>query len=236
MNSTRKMMISSYDSSAEEGSMLLVRKPKGWTSFDVVNKLRGGLRVRKIGHAGTLDPLATGLLIVCTGKKTKQIDQFMGLEKEYRCTMMLGSRTESFDSATPVVETRSTDDITEEQILAVMDEFVGCQTQLPPMWSAAKVNGRRLYKYARKGIAIKRTPREVFIRSMQAFDVSIPRVSFSVVCSKGTYVRTLVDDMGRRLGCGAHIVELERTRIGDFTLEDARTIDEFLHHSHEHLR
>lgn len=209
----------------DDGTVLLVAKPKGWTSFDVVNKIRRLLHVRKVGHAGTLDPMATGLLIVCTGRKTREIERYQGLEKEYVVSMVLGARTESFDLETPVIEQRSTDHVTEASVRAVLKEFEGFQTQLPPMWSAIKVAGKPLYRYARKGREVERKPREIFVRSLVLDDISIPHVRFTVICSKGTYVRALVDDIGKRLGCGACMSALERTRIGDLLLKDAVTID-----------
>jgi tRNA pseudouridine55 synthase len=210
----------------DAGEFLLVSKPKGWTSFDVVNRIRSVLDVSKVGHAGTLDPMATGLLIVCTGKKTKELDQYQGLEKEYIAQMVLGERTSSFDAETPVIEHRGTENISEDMIHAAVKQFVGYQTQLPPMWSAAKVKGRRLYKYARKGKEVDRRPREVLVRSITVDWIRMPRVRLTVVCSRGTYIRTLVDDIGKRIGCGAYLGELQRTRIGDFLLEDAVSLED----------
>ncbi|HUI63628.1 MAG TPA: tRNA pseudouridine(55) synthase TruB [Bacteroidota bacterium] len=214
------------DLRADEGTLLLVRKPAGWTSFDVVNKIRHLFGIRKVGHAGTLDPLATGLLIVCTGRKTKEISALVGLEKEYEAEMTLGARTASFDAGTPVLETRSTENITEDAVREVLRGFVGTQPQVPPMWSALKVGGRRLYKYAREGTEVTRAPREISVRSIVPKEVHLPRVRFTVVCSKGTYVRSLVNDMGERLGCLAYLSALERTRIGQFHLADSLTIEE----------
>ncbi len=211
-----------------QGEMLLVNKPKGWTSFDVVNKIRGLFHVRKIGHAGTLDPLATGLLIICTGKKTRDIDLYQAREKEYDATILLGARTASFDAETPVIEWKSTEGITESSVRETLAEFVGYQTQLPPMWSAAKVRGTRLYKYAKKGIEVERRPREILISSIEPTLIDIPQVRFTVVCSKGTYIRTLADDIGRKLGCGAFLESLTRTRIGEYRLADAVSIEEFV--------
>lgn len=220
----------------EEGEMLLVLKPKGWTSFDVVNKIRCIFHIQKVGHAGTLDPMATGLLVVCTGKKTKGIDQYVGLEKEYNVRMMLGAHTESYDAETPIIARHTTEDVTEEIVRTVLQSFVGHQVQLPPMWSAVKVRGKRLYKYALKGQEVERTPREVFIRSIQPLEVSIPEVSFNIVCGKGTYVRTLVDDVGKRIGCGAYMTELERVRLGEFRLSDAVTIEELMEYRNQASR
>lgn len=221
-------MVLNRDLDLAQGEMLLINKPKGWTSFDVVNKIRGVFHVRKIGHAGTLDPLATGLLIVCTGRKTREIDKYQGQEKEYDATILLGARTASFDAETPVIEWKSTDGVTPEQVRGVLAGFVGYQTQLPPMWSAAKVRGTRLYKYAKRGIEVERRPREILISSIEPTTIDIPHIRFTVVCSKGTYIRTLADDIGRKLGCGAYLESLTRTRIGAYRLEDASTIEEMV--------
>lgn len=212
----------------QQGEMLLVDKPAGWTSFDVANKVRHLFGVRKVGHAGTLDPGATGLLILCTGARTREISSYAGLEKEYEGTLVLGARTASFDAETPVLETRPLEGVTETQIRAAAGEFVGAITQVPPMWSAVKVGGKRLYAYARKGQTVERVPREVTIHSLEVRQVRMPEVEFTVVCSKGTYVRALVEDLGLRLGCGAHLLRLRRTRIGPYRVTDACTIDELV--------
>lgn len=227
-------MVLNHETHPDEGSVLLVAKPKGWTSFDVVNKIRHLLHVKKVGHAGTLDPMATGLLIVCTGRKTREIEQYQGLEKEYVVSIELGARTASYDLETPVIERRDIDHVTETAVRTVLREFEGFQTQLPPMWSAVKVAGKPLYRYARKGREVERKPREIFIRSIVLDNVSLPGVCFTVVCSKGTYIRTLVDDIGRRLGCGAYVTALERVRIGDLLLKDAMTIDELIEGTRQH--
>jgi tRNA pseudouridine55 synthase len=215
------MMVLNRELRLEDGEVLLVDKPKGWTSFDVVNKIRHLFHVRKVGHAGTLDPMATGLLIVCIGKKTKEIVQYVGMEKEYDAEMTLGGRTESYDAETPVIEIRPVDGITAERVSEVLAQFVGPQAQVPPMWSAASVGGTRLYKLARKGKVVERRPREIVINSITQAPVPLPLVRFTVVCSKGTYVRGLVNDMGERLGCGAYLSALVRTRIGPYRLADA---------------
>ncbi len=221
-------MVLNRDLNLAEGEMLLVNKPKGWTSFDVVNKMRGILRVRKIGHAGTLDPIATGLLIVCTGNKTRERAGFAGLEKEYEAEMILGARTASFDAETPVIERRRTEDVTESAVCEALQSCVGVQMQTPPMWSAAKVGGRRLYRYARKGVEVERPAREIIVHSVTPILIDIPRVRFTIVCSKGTYVRSLIDALGDRLGCGAYMTELKRTRIGGHRLEDALSLEDLL--------
>jgi tRNA pseudouridine55 synthase len=212
----------------DEGGVLLVDKPQGWTSFDVVNKIRKIFHLKKVGHAGTLDPLATGLLILCSGRRLKSMESFVGLEKEYEGTMTLGVRTKSFDSETDVVERRSTDGITEADILRVFREFTGDQEQLPPMWSAAKVRGKPLYRYARAGRQVERTPRTISIRELVPTVIEVPRIDFRVVCSKGTYVRSLVEDIGLRLGCGACVTRLRRTRIGEFQVRDAQTVEQLI--------
>ncbi len=210
----------------EVGEMLLVNKPLQWTSFDVVGRLRGMFRIRKIGHAGTLDPRATGLLIVCTGKMTKSIDQFSALEKEYVGTMELGAVTASFDAETEVVDRKDFSAVTTKQILDSFESFKGQQFQIGPMYSARKFQGKRLYKYARKGKTIERQPREIFISKFDLLDVQLPFVKFRVVCSKGTYIRTLVNDCGAMLGCGAYLTQLTRTRIGEYDLDMAIDVEQ----------
>jgi tRNA pseudouridine55 synthase len=211
-----------------DGEMLLVDKPPGWTSFDVVNKIRHLFGVKKVGHAGTLDPMATGLLIVCTGPMTKRIDGFMGLDKEYDAEMTLGATTPSFDAETEVREGGSTAEVTEELLRSVFRSFVGRSTQVPPMWSALKVEGQRLYSLARKGKVVERAPRDILIGSIDLTSFRTPVVRFLVSCSKGTYVRSLVNDIGARLGCGAYLSALSRTRIGAYRLEDALTMDDLI--------
>lgn len=215
----------------DDGEVFLVNKPFGWTSFDVVNKMRGLYHIQRIGHAGTLDKNATGLLIVCTGKMTKQLAAFQECEKEYRVTMRLGERTQSYDAETPVIERRDVGGLTDDEICATIRRFVGPQMQVPPMWSAAKVGGKRLYKYARKGIEVERRPRAIVIRRIDVERIAMPDVEMTVVCSKGTYIRSLVHDIGNALGVGAHVIALTRTRIGEFRLDDAATIDELILHS-----
>jgi len=206
--------------------MLLIDKPVDWTSFDVVKKVRATFQTKKVGHAGTLDPKATGLLIVCTGKRTKEIDQFVGLEKEYTGTFELGIRTPSFDSETEVSERGDFSNLSDEAIAAVMKKMVGTQMQMPPMYSALKYGGRPLYRYARAGQTVSREPREIFVSSFVVEAIRRPFVDFKVVCSKGTYVRTLVDDAGQTLGCGASLISLRRTRIGQYHVNDAATIEQ----------
>lgn len=214
------------DTPHDTDRVLLVNKPYEWTSFDVVNKLRYKLKIKKIGHAGTLDPLATGLLIICTGKMTKRIEEFMGLEKEYTGKIVLGQSTPSHDLETDVTETRPVDHLSEEQIRSVTSGFTGTIQQIPPAHSAIKVDGRRAYEMARKGKDVTLKPREVEIKEFEITAIQLPEVSFRVVCSKGTYIRSLARDVGEALQTGAYLSALCRTRIGPYRLEDALEIDD----------
>ena len=211
---------------AEEGRILLINKPLEWTSFDVVNKLRFKLKVKKVGHAGTLDPLASGLLIICTGKMTKRIEEFMGQEKEYTGTFILGQSTPSHDLETEINERNDITHLSHQMILDVTRHFTGVISQLPPLHSAIRVGGKRAYQFARKGQEIELQPREVEIKEFEFTHINLPAVNFRVVCSKGTYIRSLARDVGTTLGVGAHLSELCRTRIGNYKLSDALTIDE----------
>jgi len=206
--------------------VLLVNKPYQWTSFDVVNKLRYKLKIKKIGHAGTLDPLATGLLIICTGKMTKRIEEFMGLEKEYTGKFVLGKTTPSHDLETEVSEERDASTITPEQIHAATKPLTGNISQLPPQHSAIRIGGKRAYQFARKGKEIELKLRDVEVREFEITGIQMPEASFRIVCSKGTYIRSIARDFGDALGVGAYLTDLCRTRIGDFKLEDALSIDE----------
>lgn len=208
------------------GEMFLIDKPLGWTSFDVVKRIRWTFGMKKAGHAGTLDPQATGLLIVCTGTKTKEIKGFVGLEKEYHGTMELGVRTPSHDSETEVVERREIREVTLEALQSVTREFIGKQLQTPPMYSAVKHRGKPLYKYARRGKSIERVPKEIEIVEFEITKFQPPFAEFRVVCSKGTYIRSLVDDVGQRLGCGATLRSLRRLRIGPYHVDRALTIEQ----------
>ena len=206
--------------------MLLIDKPLDWTSFGVVHRVRTLLRGAKVGHAGTLDPKATGLLIICTGKRTKTMSQFVDLEKEYVGTFELGVRTPSHDSETAVLERRDPSAVTVEALRSVAESFVGKQLQRPPMYSAVKHRGKPLYIYARKGRTVQKEPRQVEILQFEIKSFEPPLAEFRVVCSKGTYVRSLVDDIGVALGCGATLRSLRRTRIGPYRVEDALSIDD----------
>jgi len=211
---------------AQEGSVLLVDKPLRWTSFDVVKKLRYHLKIKKIGHAGTLDPLATGLLILCTGKMTKQIESYQAQEKEYTGKLVLGQTTPSYDLETPPTAPVDISHITDEMINKTTDAFSGIISQTPPIYSAVKVKGKRAYESARKGEDLKLKSREVEIKTFEITSIADNTVSFRVVCSKGTYIRSLAHDFGQKLGVGAYLSELRRTRIGKFDVKDAKSIEE----------
>jgi tRNA pseudouridine55 synthase len=212
----------------EEGEMLLIDKPLEWTSFNIVAKIRNTIKVKKIGHAGTLDPLATGLLILCTGKMTKKIDEFQGMEKEYEGELVLGKTTPSFDLETEVNCEKDISGISKEMILSKTKEFIGNIIQVPPVFSAIKIGGERLYKKARRGEEVKIMPREVFIRKFEITSIELPIVKFRVVCSKGTYIRSLVRDFGEALGTCAYMSALRRTRIGDFHVDNAYGVEDFV--------
>ena len=209
----------------ETGEVLLLDKPLTWTSFDVVRKVKNTLRIRKIGHAGTLDPLATGLLILCTGKKTKEIDLIQAQEKEYTGTFRLGETTPSFDLETAVDLVRPYAHLTDEQITAATTQFIGLIQQTPPIFSAVKINGKRAYELARTGQEAEINAKSVEIKTFELTRIALPEIDFRVVCSKGTYIRSLARDLGVALGCGAHLTRLVRTRIGEFRVEDAFTLD-----------
>lgn len=220
------MAIKDYTELAE-GKLLLINKPIGWTSFDVIRKLRSVTRVKKIGHAGTLDPLATGLLIVCTGKMTKDINQYVAAEKEYTGTFTLGAVTPTFDLESEPRDFKPVDFITPDMLLQTANRFIGETEQLPPVHSAIKQQGKPVYLLARKGGEVTMTPRKITIKEFDITAVEMPRVSFRVVCTTGTYIRSLAYDFGNAIGCGAYLSALCRTRIGEFSAEDAITPDEF---------
>ncbi|WP_028888388.1 tRNA pseudouridine(55) synthase TruB [Tenacibaculum ovolyticum] len=218
----------------KNGQVLLIDKPLEWTSFQVVNKLRWHIRKRfdikkiKVGHAGTLDPLATGLLIICTGKKTKIIDTYQGQIKEYTGTITLGGTTPSYDLETEVNETFSTTHITEELIHETTKQFTGVIQQKPPIFSAIKKEGKRLYELARKGETTEIKSREVTIPIFEITNINANNVDFRVVCSKGTYIRSLAYDFGVALNSGAHLSALRRTKIGDFHVDNTQSVDAFI--------
>lgn len=213
-----------------EGELLLINKPYNWTSFDVVGKIRNSLKPQKlkVGHAGTLDPLATGLLIICTGKLTKQIDTFQAEEKEYTGTMVLGETTPSYDMETHADQKFDISNLTEEQIRNNCAQFTGDIQQYPPAHSAVKIGGERLYEKARRGEEVELRLRNVTISEFEITRVELPEVDFRVVCSKGTYIRSLVNDFGKALNNGAYLSKLCRTRSGNFKLEDAFEVMELV--------
>ncbi len=213
---------------SEEGSLLLINKPLQWTSFDVVKKIRNTLQIKKVGHAGTLDPLATGLLIVCTGKFTKKINEYMAQEKEYTGTFTLGAVTPTFDLESEPGNFKPVEGIDDEQICEAAKKFTGEIMQVPPIHSAIKQKGKPVYLQARKGIDVKLEPRKVTIRQFEITAIIMPVVSFKVVCTTGTYIRSLANDFGAHLGCGAYLSTLCRTRIGSYELNDAITMEEFI--------
>lgn len=204
--------------------VLAIDKPQGWSSFDVIRKLRRVLSVRKIGHAGTLDPMATGLLICLVGRATKLMTHFMELPKEYVGTLRLGEVTPSYDAETEVEERVNVPDFSMDDLIAATAPFLGDITQLPPMYSAVKVDGERLYKKARRGETVERRPRQVVVDTFELTDRRGNDVDFLVRCSKGTYIRSLAHDFGAHLGVGAHLTRLRRTRIGDYAVDNAWTM------------
>jgi len=216
------------------GQVLLIDKPLHWTSFQALNKLRWEIRKAfnikkiKVGHAGTLDPLATGLLIICTGKMTKQIDTFQGQDKEYTGTIVIGSTTPSFDLETEINQTFPIEHITETLIHKTTKRFIGDIEQFPPIFSAIKKDGKRLYEFARAGENVEVKAREVHISEFEITKINLPEVQFRTVCSKGTYIRSLAHDFGKALSSGAHLSQLRRTKIGGFKVEKAMTPDAFL--------
>lgn len=216
----------------EEGEVFLVDKPLDWTSFDVVNLVRSvikrfhGIRKLKVGHAGTLDPLATGLLIICTGRMTKQIDNFQAQEKVYTGTMLLGQTTPTFDMESEADAFYSTDDITIEMMEDARKSFIGDIMQRPPKFSAIKINGKRAFDYARSDEEVALKERLVHIEDFKLDYTNFPKIEFEVKCSKGTYIRSLVNDFGKKLGNGACLISLRRTKIGDFSVNDARKLED----------
>ena len=218
----------------KNGQVLLIDKPLEWTSFQAVNKIRWHIRQRfqikkiKVGHAGTLDPLATGLLIICTGKQTKQIDTYQGQHKEYTGTITLGATTPSYDLETEVNETFSTEHISEDSIRKTTEQFIGNIQQKPPIFSAIKKDGVRLYELARKGETTEIKTREITILAFEITKIDMPKIDFRVVCSKGTYIRSLAYDFGLALNSGAHLSALRRTKIGDYSVDNALSIEQFI--------
>ena len=210
------------------GEVFLINKPLQWTSFDVVKKVRNALRIKKVGHAGTLDPLATGLLIVCSGKMTKQIEGYMGQEKEYTGTFVLGSTTESFDLEKPIIPVGDPSAITFNEVEKAVHQLTGNILQTPPMHSAIKVDGKRVYASARLGLEVKMNPRQVEVREFEITKFENEELDFRISCSKGTYIRSLARDLGNLLGVGAYLKTLCRTRIGTYTLNDAYEVSDLV--------
>jgi len=210
-----------------DGKVLLIDKPLHWTSFDVVRRLRNLLQIKKIGHAGTLDPLATGLLIVCTGKRTKQINDYMAREKTYTGHFVLGAVTPTYDLESKPENFRPFVHITEEELKVTATQFTGALQQIPPIYSAIKKKGEALYELARRGESVELEPRPVIIHRFEITRVQLPEVEFSVTCSTGTYIRSLAHDFGQKLGCGAYLGSLRRTAIGAMKVEDASTLEQF---------
>jgi len=210
-----------------KGEALLIDKPLNWSSFKVVHELRKIIGVRKIGHAGTLDPRATGLLILCTGKMTKSIDSFQGMPKVYEGEFMLGKRTKTMDTESEPFEEKPIDHITSEIIVNATKKFTGKIQQIPPMYSAVNHQGSKLYQLAKKGEHVERKPREIEITEFSITEINMPLVKFRIACSKGTYIRVIAEDFGFELGCGAYLYSLRRTAIGEFNVENAYTMAEF---------
>lgn len=209
-----------------DGKVLLINKPLHWTSFDVVRKLRSLLQIKKIGHAGTLDPLATGLLIVCTGKFTRKINEYMAQEKEYTGSITLGAVTPTYDLESEPQQQKDYSFVTEAMLQLATQKFIGEIDQYPPMFSAIKKDGVALYELARRGEEVELKARRIFIRSFEITSIEMPVVHFKVVCSTGTYIRSLANDFGALLGCGAYLSALCRTRIGEFKVDEGITIGE----------
>lgn len=219
-----------------ENGILNINKPEGWTSQDVVAKLRGRLHIRRVGHTGTLDPMATGVLPVCFGKATRIIEYYDDDFKTYEAEMKLGMVTDTLDITGTVLETKPVD-VSEEDVIQTIDSFRGWITQIPPKYSALKVNGKPLYKYAREGVEVEIKSRKIYVEDIQPVEVNLRenRILFRVTCSKGTYIRTICDDIGKKLGCGGTMTSLQRTQSGCFRVEDARTLPEILEMTDEEL-
>jgi len=217
-----------FDCDFCSGETVLLDKPQYWTSFDVVSKIRNAVGVKKVGHAGTLDPMATGLLIICTGKKTKEISSFQDLEKTYTGSILLGKRSRSMDLETELIGNEDLSSIMDEDIYDARDKFMGNILQVPPMFSAIKFKGKSLYNIARKGKTIELKPREINVSKFEILEINKPYVKFEITCSKGTYIRSIANDLGEELGCGGVLSSLRRTAIGNFFVNDALSIDEFV--------
>jgi len=226
-------MLSEKTSSFEEGQVLLFNKPLYWTSFDLVNKVRIiiksnlGIGKIKIGHAGTLDPLASGLLIICTGRATKRIDEFRDLDKEYLATVHFGETTPSYDLETEINGRFPVEQITERLVITALQDFLGEQEQIPPVHSAKMIGGKRAYEFARKGILKEMSPVKIFFRELELLSFGIPETAVRIRCSKGTYIRSFARDLGKAMGSGAYLSSLERTAIGPYLLKNAYSLENF---------
>ena len=212
----------------EEGRVILMDKPLHWTSFDAVRKIRSAIRIKKVGHAGTLDPLATGLLIICTGKFTKKINEFMAQSKTYTGTITLGAVTPTYDLESLPEEHKDISNVTLEQIKDAVQTFIGETEQYPPIYSAIKKKGTPLYELARRGEEVELTARKINIQVFEITAVELPVVHFKIICSTGTYIRSIANDLGKKLGCGGYLSGLRRTAIGDFRVDDAVSMETFV--------
>lgn len=231
MDSSVESIISPHHTSISrekfnQGAVFLIDKPLEWTSFDVIKKLKFSLKIKKVGHAGTLDPLATGLLILCTGKKTKDIQHYQAQEKEYEGTIVIGKTTPSYDLETPFDSETPYHHINEEEVRSLTEQFIGELEQLPPTYSAIKVKGERLYKKARQGKAVDVPTRKVIVSDFEITQLALPTIHFQIRCSKGTYIRSIAHDFGKALGVGGYLGSLRRTKIGSFKVEDAWKIED----------
>ena len=206
--------------------ILIVDKPQGMTSHDVVNLIRRRFNLKKVGHAGTLDPMATGVLVMLLGKCTKSSSRLIGNDKEYEGTMVLGATSDTGDAWGNITASSGKRDFTDEEIRGTFNKFTGELEQVPPMYSAVKFKGKKLYELARKGLSVEVKPRKVFIKGLEVTDMALPQISFKAICSKGTYIRQLCADIGKALGCGAYLSRLRRTRSGEFSIDEALSADE----------
>jgi len=210
------------------GETLLIDKPPQWTSFKVVHTIRKAIKIKRVGHTGTLDPLATGLLIILTGKNTKQMMHFEGLSKTYSGTFLLGKSSASMDTETEMADRDLPNILSDDLVFKTRDTFLGNIEQIPPMYSALKVDGKKLYDLARKGKEVERRPRKVNISRFEITRINIPEVDFNISCSKGTYIRVIANDFGEKIGCGAVLTNLRRTKIGNYNVEDALSVEELV--------
>lgn len=222
-----KGTLENYIPDFEAGEVILIDKQLYKSSFDIVYKVRKAVNVKKVGHAGTLDPMATGLLIVCTGKMTKQISTFRDLDKTYTGVFTIGKTTPSFDIETEFDSVSDYSFVTEELIINIAKSFLGKSSQIPPAYSAVKHKGKSLYEFARKGVEIIKEPREIFISRFEILKIDLPEIWFQISCSSGTYIRVIANDFGKKLGCGAYLSRLRRTKIGQFDVSNSITIKEF---------